>query len=210
MVTASWNVAFCQDEVLWTQPYSGNVVYGPLGYSPRPLPNCPECDCETCQPGGCKGIMKRFWGCFRRQRREHYFCKQSYHTLYTPPVLPPYCEPGFGYYETAWRQGVNCPIGAANPVEFSHVTEPGFVAPSPTIPAPAPIANPNEASAKPSFLEELDREKKKGGSDPIRNPPAGDEKPRYEEPDPNSQAGKWLPLTPAGRSVYGNVLITPR
>ncbi len=141
LVAASTSQAFCQD-VRWTQPYSGNVVYGPLVTSGGKLPNCPDCQCESCQSCGPKGFVKRLFGGIcdkvRSGRREYYYCKQVYHTMYTKPVLPPYCEVGHGYYQTSWRQGgvsVCDPVGgyALPPVEEA--------APSPEIPPPpAPLS----------------------------------------------------------------------
>jgi hypothetical protein len=79
LVAASSATASGQDSS-WNQPYSGNVVYGPMVTSSGKLPNCPDCQCEICQPCGPKGFIKRLFGgaydklC--RCRREVYYTKQ--------------------------------------------------------------------------------------------------------------------------------------
>ena len=129
-------------EIYWNQPYNGNIVYGPLAASPGEMPNCPKCQCPTCQPSGFKGCVKRFFGeicdTFHWGRRECYYCNQMYHTMYTPPVLPPYCEPGYGYYETAWRKPAVPPIPCELLPECGPPVQLEFEAPVPTVPAPAP------------------------------------------------------------------------
>ncbi len=132
--------ANCQD-IFWMQPYNGNIVYGPLGASTGEMPNCPKCQCPTCQPGGCKGCIQRFFGRisdkFRSCRRELYFWNEMYHTGYDDPVLPPYCEPAYGYYETAWRRPAVPPIPCELLPECNPPLQPELEAPVP-VPTPMP------------------------------------------------------------------------
>jgi hypothetical protein len=201
LVTASTNQAFGQD-IFWSQPYSGNVAYGPL--SPPDggaLPKCPKCECETCQPSGPKGFLKRLFGgsCekVRSARHEWYYAKQIYHTGYTAPILPPYCEFGHGYYETSWRQPPVCAVPcdpAFGSHNHSHNSE---VAPVHVMPFPAPHPQPPEA--KP---QDLKLQNKANEASQIPSAPAGDEKPRYEEPAPKSGYSLWKKTTPVSGQYY--------
>ena len=202
-VAACSKTAFCQ-EVLWTQPYSGQVVAGPFAVSSGELPNCPDCDCPKCRPDGCDGVFKRFWGGvynkFRRCRRECYFNKQIYHTGYTYPVLPPYCEPGFGYYETAWRQPVPCLTGGP----YGDLPlEPAIVPADPQPAAPMPAEVETMPEPKPAATDEPMPKYENGPEKKVPIDPRGDEKPPYEESPPKEQAGTiWKPIAPQSEFVY--------
>ena len=195
VVVATTTPALSQD-ISWTQPYSGNIVYGPVAPSPGPLPNCPECQCDICQPGGEKGFLKRLFGRAQRCRREYYYCRQLYHTSYTPPVLPPYCEIGYGYYETTWR-----PPGLAT-VECDPVGQPILPEFEPLVPAvpPAPV----DGSPKPNVMDDPKPE-----DEPDKQPSAGDEKPRYEEPE-NPGTARWQDYVPLSERPIQMPIITPR
>lgn len=196
-------------DISWTQPYSGNIVYGPLSPDPGKLPNCPECQCDTCRPGGAKGFFRRLFGgtCeqFRETRRDCYFNEQLYHTKYTPPVLPPYCEVGYGYYQTSWRQPMACPDPIERPGVYpggSDWNEP------PVIPAPAPI--PPGVEPKGTLEQESHAPPQEPAKNQVPGPAAGDEKPRYEEPMPKTGAMGWKQVTPLARQLYQGPVITPR
>ncbi|MGE0529052.1 MAG: hypothetical protein AB7P49_18495 [Bdellovibrionales bacterium] len=211
---ASTSSAFGQD-MSWIQPYSGNIVYGPLSPDPGRLPLCPDCDCDACNPSGVKGFFKRLFKghCedVRTARRECYYHNQMYHTKYTPPILPPYCEGGYGYYQTSWRQPTICP----EPVEHSatYLDSPSFLEEpaKPAIPAPAPLVDPIPGvTPKPNLMEELENDREKAGKSQVPGPPEGDEKPRYEAPVPKSGSAGWKNVTPLGRQLYRGPVITPR
>jgi hypothetical protein len=191
--------AFGQD-LSWIQPYSGNIVYGPLSPSPGNLPNCPECQCDACQPDGAKGFFKRLF-CgekVRRCRREYYYCKQMYHTSYTPPVLPPYCEIGYGFYETSWRSpgfaSVACDPTGINPGYDRHV---------PAIPVPAPLDDSPNQSREWNPMEDSE-------ANPVPDAPSGDEKPRYQEPVSPPGTARWQSSSPLSEQVNRMPIITPR
>lgn len=177
-------------DLIWIQPYSGNIVYGPLATGEE-LPKCPDCDCEHCQPRGVKGFFKKLWGgagnCVRTARQESYHFKQQYHTNYTRPLIPPYCQPGHGYYETSWRPGPRgpgiSPPGVMRPPEVDGP----WAAPVPVVPAPAPLNPPPELGPKSKWegKEKDDTPPMKGNAPPVRTPGDG-EKPRYEEPVPQT------------------------
>lgn len=191
LVAAGTSPAFSQD-ISWTQPYSGNIVYGPLAPSPGKLPNCPECDCETCQPHGRGGLLNRLFGGsgdrVRKCRREYYYCKQMYHTMYTPPVLPPYCEVGYGYYETSWRPACIATVPWDPTGKPFLSPDQGGPPPLPEIPAPSPADLSPEPDPKSNLRDELEQETK--GTNPVPSPP-GDEKPRYEDPTPKPDAAAF-------------------
>lgn len=203
-------------DISWTQPYSGNVVYGPLSPDPGKLPMCPDCDCESCKPGGCRGFLRRLFGgtCehVRTTRRECYYHNQTYHTKYTPPVLPPYCEVGYGYYQTSWRQPAICPdplehsgVYAGFPVGDEKPMEPAIPAP-----APMPMPMPPGATQQPDLLNELEQQKEAEGKSQVPGPPAGEEKPRYDEALPKTGDMGWKQVTPLARQFYRGPIITPR
>lgn len=208
LVAAGASPAFGQD-ISWMQPYSGNIVYGPLSPSPGELPYCPECQCEICQPTGAKGFLKRLFGgaCERieRCRREYYFCRQLYHTSYTPPVLPPYCEIGYGYYETHWRAPGMATV-VCDPLGQPVYPGVDLEAPEPEIIPPAPA---DESSSSPPMTQP-DPEQKPDATTPPPNQERGDEKPPYEEPVENPGTARWqgYPLFP--QQATQMPLITPR
>ena len=203
--------ASCQD-IYWTQPYNGNIVYGPLTPSPGPLPNCPECQCPTCQPGGVKGCIKRFFGgiCkkFHTCRRENYYWNEMYHTGYSDPVFPPYCEPGYGYYETAWRRPTVPPIPCELLPECNPTIPTDLEAPIPEVPSPAVSPESAENSLPPGEGIRPGRRPR-----PIPQPvdPAGYEKPPCEGPPQASTSPfPWNQASPVSIKPGVEPLIRPR
>ncbi len=201
-------------DISWTQPYSGNIVYGPLSPDPGPIPLCPECDCETCQPGGSKGFFKRLFGgaCdhVRTTRRECYYHNQLYHTKYTPPVLPPYCEMGYGYYQTSWRQPAICPDPLEHSGGYASFPAVGVELGEPAIPAPPPMPMLPGNNSNSIPQDGLENEKGLERKGEVPAPPSSDEKPRYEEPPPKMGEAGWKQVTPLARQFYRGPVITPR
>jgi hypothetical protein len=185
-VAACGETAFCQ-EVLWNQPYSGNAVSGPFAIQTGKLPNCPDCDCSACQPDGSHGLLKRVFGrvChkFHRCRRECYFNQQIYHTGYTRPVLPPYCEPGFGYFETSWRQPVPC-LTTGPEADFPH--QPDALLPHLVPVAPMPMGADTTLPPDPAGVDDSKPAYENGPVNPLPTDP-----PAYDEAQPNGNAGVW-------------------
>lgn len=107
---------------------------------------------EACEEAP-QSFLERLWFAVVRKssrcQREVYFCNQTWHTHYTPPICPPPYQHNFGYHETCWRPSsfvdCRCPTYSDVTMELPPFhAEPSMVLPPIPQDAPAPELQPDE------------------------------------------------------------------
>lgn len=132
--------------------------------------NCPECRDDSFIDRFCAKLEVRG----RNLRRGHYYWTFDHYRHELHPECPPYCTPGWGYYQTCWRrfpeETLWCPT--CPPPAGSFVPPPAAIAPPAPLPAGPTVAPPAEPPAP----------------EPEPDPAPMPEDPAYEEAAPEAPA----------------------